>query len=128
LQHQYGYTLTEILVSLCLLSLLVLGLNAAQVMSVRATRAAYHLSVAELQLYSMAERLSILHGNQLDESITEWNNQNSVVLPQGKGEVEGLFPDYHLSIHWGKSDTSSCDQVSIGESGCLEFPYHVSTV
>jgi hypothetical protein len=67
----------------------------------------------------MIERLNILQGNQLDEQLELWNKQNSTVLPLGKGEINGVFPHYHLSIRWGKS---------IGEAGCLEIDYRISTV
>lgn len=123
----FGYTLIEILVSLLLLSILMLGLNTIQAVSLRSARAADYVGIAEMQLYSMAERLTLLTDSAVNDQISLWNEQNSRELPNGHGVVSGHFPAYHVAIYWGKA-TQPCDQLLQGLSGCLTLAVNVTAV
>lgn len=116
----YGYTLLEVLVSLFLLSLLMLGLNSIQAVSLRNAHSASYSAIAAMQLQSMAERLKLLNDNEITEQVTYWNNQNKSMLPQGRGTVSGHFPSYHVVIYWGQT-TQQCNELSQGLSGCLSL-------
>ena len=96
-----GFTLLEILISLFLLSLILLGLDAMQIYALRENRAAFYFLTAENQIDAMIERLYALNTQEnLAEQINIWNQQNQEVLPLGKGSVSGYFPSYTLKIEW----------------------------
>lgn len=115
-----GFTLIEILVSLFILSLFLLGLDAMQITALREARAAYFFSVASQQLNVMAERLAVLPDqSNLEEEIARWNKQNQAVLPLGRGQPIGHDSHSVLQITWGKRDITECKHNHINQSGCL---------
>lgn len=96
-----GFTLIEVLISLFLLSLILLGLDAMEVFALRENRAAFYFLTAENQIDAMVERLYALNTQEnLAEQVSIWNQQNQEVLPLGTGSVSGYFPSYTLKIEW----------------------------
>lgn len=116
-----GFSLIEVLTSLLLLALILLGVDAMQMFSLRENRNAYYFSVAENQLNSMVEQLGELKSPQdLSQLITIWNQENHSVLPLGKGYVMGNFPNYKLTIFWGDKTTKHlCSKIDFGKLKCL---------
>lgn len=114
-----GFSLIEVLVSLLLLSFILFGFDSAEIYSVREIRAAYYFDMANDQLNNMIERLQAI-GDQTDmsQSVTTWNIQNKNLLPQGMGEVLGVFPTYKINIFWGEN-RPPCQQNQLGSSGCI---------
>lgn len=116
-----GFTLIEVLVSLLLFAIILLGFDVMEVHSFREARAAYFLSTATYQLSAFSERLKVLAVNQgLDQAVEVWNKQNKELLPQGYGEVHGQYPNYTLTIYWGKKQ-NECKKLKIGQEGCLSL-------
>jgi len=109
---QSGFTLTEILISLVVLSIGLLGLSALQMTALRNNQSAYYRSVATQQAYDMADRIranSTSASSYNNPTATqdaacvsatgcsgsamaghdayEWNQVNSSSLPGGTGVV-----------------------------------------
>lgn len=117
-----GFSLIEILVSLILLSLLLLGTEAVQYIALRDTKTAYYVSVAHTQLNNMAERIKVSTKNDLDEQFIYWNKQNKAVLPQGRGTITRDGSICVLSLFWGSTkNVDECYQNKIGPHGCLRL-------
>lgn len=115
-----GYTLIEVLISLMLLSLALLALDASQITSLNHNRAAYFSAVAENQLQNMSEQLKAsLPNPSLPEVLANWNSQNATVLPKGIGSITGNFPSYTLTIAWGNENPDHCKKSNSGQSGCI---------
>jgi hypothetical protein len=115
-----GFSLIEVLISLLLLSFILLGFDATEIYSARMIRATYYFNVASHQLNNITERLHMLENDMdIDENVAAWNAENQIVLPQGIGEVAGYYPNYIITIYWGKK-TSSCEQNQQGNSGCIK--------
>ncbi|MBV8802546.1 MAG: hypothetical protein JO131_06220 [Gammaproteobacteria bacterium] len=113
-----GFSLIEVLISLLLLSFILLGFDATEIYSIRSSRAAYYLDIANTQINNMSERLGMLENySDISSQMTIWNNENQIVLPQGRGQVIGHFPDYTIIIYWG--NIQSCASNQIGSSGCI---------
>ena len=94
-------SLIEILVSLLILSLILLGFDAAEVYSFHKTEEAYFFNVAVNQLQEITERLTALGSyDGLDQQVALWNLHNQAVLPQGKGSIT---KSVQLKINWGKN-------------------------
>jgi prepilin-type N-terminal cleavage/methylation domain-containing protein len=114
-----GFTLLEILVSLFILALLLLGLDAIQIRALASAKSTYYFSVATEQIRSISERLQATEGGQRDALQAAWNEQNKLVLPQGYGVISGNPPTFILTIFWGKNLSLKCDRDTYGQSGCI---------
>lgn len=96
-----GFTYVELIISLLLLSLILLGLNAMEVMALRQSSRAWYYQVAVNQADNMLDRLRALKKDTgLDDQIKRWNQENGVILPQGGGIVQGEFPAYTVQVFW----------------------------
>ncbi|TAK78793.1 MAG: hypothetical protein EPO11_00920 [Gammaproteobacteria bacterium] len=109
--------LIEILVSLLILSLMLLGFDAMQVTALQKAKAAYYFSVATQQLDVMTERLRALGDGNNNDALQAWNQQNQQVLPQGWGTIQ----DNVVSIFWGQMTEQQCSKNTVGQSGCLSI-------
>ena len=121
MQKQLGINLIELLISLFILSIMLLGLDALQITALREAVSTYYFNVATEQLNVMAERLHTFKDNNLDEQLMIWNEQNRNVLPKGRGEMSGQYPDIALTIFWGMKSQKTCHKNTIGQSGCLRL-------
>lgn len=118
MQSQKGFTLLEILISLFLLSVMLLGLDAIQITSLNETIASYYYTQAQNQLEEITEYLTSIKEADNSDVIAQWNKQNHEVLPQGHGEVQGSYPHYLISIFWG-GQLQACPKNKIGKTGCI---------
>lgn len=117
--HKYtGTSLIEILISLMLMAVILLGIDAMQVVSLQQCKANYYFAVAEQQINVMNERIALLKNDEPDEFALIWNKQNQEVLPQGRGIVKS-HPDSGLSIYWGNVNEQNCKTSKSGTEGCL---------
>ena len=116
-----GFTLLEILISLFIFSLALLGLDAMQLTTLRQAKTTYYLSVTSVQLNAMAERLAATKGQQLLESQQHWNEHNKEVLPNGRGTIRGEYPHVNLSLFWGAAREDACVKDKLGQAGCLHL-------
>lgn len=97
-----GFSLIEVLISLIILAFILLGFDALQIHALRENQRAYFITVATNQLFSLAEQLRESdNSTDVTSIVTEWNNQNKEVLPEGRGIISGNFPDYWITIFWG---------------------------
>lgn len=114
-----GFSLIEVLVSLLLLSLILMGFDAFCLSSVRGLREDYYFTQASNQVSMMSERLRALDAaDGMHEQIEQWNKENATVLPLGKGEVSGSYPNYVITVYWGEKQ-SECTNMRIGGAGCI---------
>jgi len=89
------------------------------ILALRETRNAYYYTQAVNQIYGMSERLHALNIYKgLEDQIAIWNKENQVVLPQGVGRVEGIYPNFTITIFWGEQQRE-CPQIRIGQNGCI---------
>lgn len=112
-----GFALLEILISVVLVSILLLGINALQLSTLRKAQHIYFTSLANLQILNMREILfatKSLDGAQLEA----WNTNNLRLLPRGNGEVTGSYPNYIIKVRWGNGQ-KECDKISNGKDGCI---------
>ena len=116
-----GLSLIEILVSLVLLSILLLAIDATQLFALQTTKSAYYFSVAIQQLHVIAARLTMVKGQSTETQLSIWNQQNRDVLPQGYGIIKGTYPTYQAIIFWGKHSSNTCHSHIVGQSGCLQM-------
>jgi hypothetical protein len=116
-----GLSLIELLISLLILSLVLLGFDAMQWSALHDARESYFFSIAEGQIYSVIERLHA-HPRALDlpQQRVLWNRDNQELLPAGKGYISGSYPSYQITLFWGeKTNKQVCPQINSGILNCL---------
>ena len=121
MQKNAGFSLIELLVSLLILSLVLLGFDALEIYAVRQSRETYFFNVAEEQVHSMVERLrahaladDVLH------QFTLWNEENQQLLPMGNGYITGSYPLYQITLFWGEmSSKRICHETRVRELNCM---------
>jgi prepilin-type N-terminal cleavage/methylation domain-containing protein len=122
-----GFTLIEVLVSLALLAVLLVGLDAMQITALRKIRETANFSIATEQLVNLSERLHALGRLQgLAAQTDAWNLENAQLLPAGTGVVSGEYPSYIATIYWGKH-SGECQEIHTGTSGCIKKEIHLAT-
>lgn len=120
-----GFTFLEVLISLVLLSITLLGLDAMEVYSLRSLRATYFVHLALLQLQNMYDRLLVAKPyHEISQQVIAWNKENQALLPEGKGYVEGYASSYTIHIAWG-GEVIPCAQSVVAEKGCIRWKVRV---
>lgn len=115
-----GFTLIEILISLILLSVALLMLDASEISALRQSRAAYFHSVAQNQIKVIFYQIGVANPNvNLIHLQQEWNKKNAEVLPQGFGTLEKNNQNLRISIYWGGAKPEQCRNIQLGQSGCI---------
>lgn len=117
--NKKGISLIEILVSLFLLSIMLLGLEAAEIKALQLHKSAYYFSTAMQQINQLSERLMACKTN-CSEDIKIWNEQNQTLLPQVKSKITGYYPHYVIQLSWGDKQDEDCKSNKIGLNGCLQ--------
>lgn len=117
---QSGVSLIEILISIILLSILLLGVDAMQITTLQRAKTNYYFAVATQQLNILTEQLK-LEKHDVSVLLSAWNKQNQIVLPQGRGTIQGDFPHYELTIFWGNKNASECKTNKIAQIRCLRI-------
>lgn len=121
MQKPTGTTFIEVLISLFIISFILLGMVALQLVSLQKSKSAYYFSVAAEQMISMKERIYSMSEPEIDNQFLIWNKQNQDLLPQGRGVISGRFPTYLISIFWGNTNETECIKSKTGPSGCLSL-------
>lgn len=95
--NQIGISLLEVLVSLFLISLILLGFDAVQITLLKQMKNSFYYAVADLQINNWLER-----HNAEGESygIAEWNKENKLLLPNGIGNVLCERDYCEIKIAW----------------------------
>lgn len=103
-----GFTLIEVLITMLVISIGVLGVAATQLQSLQFAHSSFQRSVAVLQASDLAERLWAglcdLPGG-LGNITTQWEADHAGVLPGGLSpvvvlDVTGRVPTYQITIRW----------------------------
>lgn len=132
LHNQKAFSLLEVLISVAVLSVGLLGIAAMQLSMIRYNHSAHMRSVAIAQTNSMADRLranyegvqagqynnisgipadpnctncTVSETAQLDAHV--WNSFNSRVLPSGQGTVTGNGNNYTITVYWDNYRTGA---------------------
>jgi prepilin-type N-terminal cleavage/methylation domain-containing protein len=98
--NQKGFTILETMVALCVLAIVLLGVNATMFTVVKMSSSIYYSQLALQQQSNIIEMLTAYNGNNADELVASWNKQNAEVLPGGSGEILGAYPDYKVQVYW----------------------------
>jgi type IV pilus assembly protein PilV len=147
-----GFSLLEILISVVVLSLGLLGVAALQTRSVGFVHSGELRSIASYQAYNMIDRIrankagrtagsyASLTGEGSDPGCTtctpaqiaqkdqfEWNNANATLLPLGQGTVTQTGNVYTITVHWDNHRSGATGTACSGDSAVDLSCIQVST-
>lgn len=120
-----GATLIEVLVTMVVLAIGLLGLAGLQITSVQSNHSAYYRSQATLLAYDLADRMrsnrtealdngyivdfpsssteNSVSGSQSEKDKAEWLNKLADTLPSGTGKVERTGELFTIHVRWDDS-------------------------
>lgn len=115
-----GFSWIEVLVSLNIILVLLLGLNATYVNTLKATKMTYYAAVAAQQLRSFSEVLYATNGANIAQIRKQWHMQLAKVLPHGR-EIIHINNGYLVaSVLWG-NDSIDCQKPITDQAGCINL-------
>lgn len=92
------------MIALCVLAITILGVNAAMFIVIKMSNSIFYSQLALQQRSNIIEMLTAYDGADADNLVVYWNKQNAEVLPRGRGEIFGIYPDYQIQLYWGKDN------------------------
>lgn len=95
-----GFSLIEILISLLLLSILMMGFEATSLYAVREIREAYFLSYAQNQMASLADYVRAHQLRVSPDFLENWNQQNKDILPKVTSQIIEGETFYKVELCW----------------------------
>ena len=107
--HQSGFSLIEVLVTLLVLSIGLLGVAALQVVSLQYSSTSLHRSIAVIQANDLVERLwanacDVPDATRRAQIETTWNTAHAASIP-GRNAVLNFnttTSDYQIDIRWSE--------------------------
>lgn len=112
-----GFTLLEIIISLFLLSIVLLGVDAAQVLVMRDSRGIYYFNQASVMAANMAEYLVAHHGDTSGYE-RKWQLKIAEILPISSGYVSRSQSSHVVKVWWG-GESRECRKTKQGVKGCV---------
>jgi len=82
-----GFSLLEILITIFILAIGLLGLAALQMNSLKNNHSAQHRTSAVVLAYDIVDRMRLNKGTLKAADLTEWKNDLSSSIPSGDGSV-----------------------------------------
>jgi Tfp pilus assembly protein PilV len=117
----YGLTLVEVLVSLFLISIFLLMLDALYGLALRESNSNGYYDTAKHQLENVVSDAKARPTWDTSTLQAAWNDANQQLLPHGHGIVSGHYPALYVALYWGSASQLTCQQDHIGLSGCLHL-------
>lgn len=108
----------EIIISLLLLSMLLLGFDASQMVNMQVSEANYYFFVADQALESIAQHIRAYPNQHYQILLNQWRQELKEALPQGEISIQENKDGLTIRIKWGNA---SCKKIEMGRRGCLEL-------
>lgn len=117
-----GFSLIEVLIAIVLLSIVMLSFTEVMLSALHRTREAFHQSVAVEQLDGL-KNLILQFPNDYLSFVPEWERENAILLPAGKGEINHSGGILSIFLVWrsGFSHLWRCRLPSIENYSCFEL-------
>jgi type IV pilus assembly protein PilV len=101
-----GFSLLEVLITLLILSLGLLGFARAEILALQINETAYFQSIATIQLNGITDairacnNMSTAPANCFSEATKIWKAENKILLPQAESNYRKTSTGYTLTIRW----------------------------
>ena len=107
--RQSGFSLVEVMITLLVLSIGLLGIAALQVVTLQASSTSLHRSIAVIQANDLVERLwanvcDVADDERRQDIEEEWNDAHADSIP-GRSVLDPVFTAglYQIDIGWDES-------------------------
>lgn len=114
-----GSILIELLISFLLISIVLAGSFKFQLSIIKQAKSNYFYWIATQQIQSISERIQSCQSCDITQILKRWNNENKEVLPKGKGNITGTFPNYIIELAWSGGSFESCQSGALREIKCI---------
>lgn len=120
--RQTGFSLIEVLVALCLTTIILLKITTVQLQSLKINNQAFFINQAVEQLQSMAQIIQTTNGNFMP-FLSNWNQDNKALLPQAFGEIKKYGDKYKIYLFWRATKALfwRCDIAQKNNQSCVEL-------
>lgn len=98
--REFGVSLIEVLISLCILAIAGLGIANMQTRGIALLHASRMHEQAVLFAQDIAEQIAAAGVNGAAVDITQWQHTLSTTLPSGRGEVHADAQRVSVTIRW----------------------------
>ena len=115
---QTGYSLLELLISLLVFSVGILGTVSIQTTSIRLSHEAYLNYQASLLASALAENIRI---NDSAVGLDSWQKEVSMVLPAGSAEVSESEKGYQIRIAWRSNEDQAGRSRKLASAALSEY-------
>lgn len=110
-----GYSLLEVLIAVCILSVSLLAFAQAQLTALRINQSTYLQTIAQTRLTSLAETLYTCNvvtcsSNNIMAKIKNWNELNQQLLPAGEGKLIKDNNYQIINVQWQRTDNKNTMQ------------------
>lgn len=118
MKKNHGFTLLEIVVSIFLMSIAILVIQASVYTAVQNTRGQYYFQYAVSMAESMCNYLEA-HNGDASSYLPIWQNDVACALPSATSRVSVRSSSAIITLAWGKE--TSCQKNKPGASGCVRM-------
>ncbi len=119
--HTIGFSFIEVMISLVLMTLIFIGINAAHLVALHESKASYYYLLAAKQANLLANNLTQASPNEWQQISALFNRNIKQMLPNGHLIIEDKTKK-RLVITWGEQSSVPCTYQFNNSSGCLIFP------
>lgn len=122
-KQQAGFSLIEVLIAMCLIAIMLLGLEELQLASTHSKLQAFNMDKATTQLQTMADLIQLSKGKYTD-FLSVWNQDNKKLLPKGYGETKRHGNAFNIYIFWRVGNSKKiwkCDLSPKINEACLQL-------
>ncbi len=102
-----GFSLLELLVSMFILALGLLGIETLEIQAANMAVTAYQHSLAQQAIANIRERIYFAP-TDMTTQIMQWQMEIAELLPKGQGKVSGTYPNYQLQVCWFTKGLKTC--------------------
>ncbi len=95
-----GFTLIEVLVSVLILAIGLLGLAGLQLAGLQNNQSALLRSQATMIAYDIGDKLRATPEGDLATLVSDWNDDMTSQLPEGEGDVVRNGTVYTITVNW----------------------------
>lgn len=109
----------EFLISLIVISLVLVGIDAAQLTAMRTVHNQYYLYLAKVRLHALMERANSHAGQLSPYEIEHWRYENERVLPKSQVSITDQGTALQVVLSWGDQSLEQCKEISKEYVKCL---------
>ncbi len=94
-----GFSFIESLIAILLLTIMMLTFGEIMLSALNRTAQGFYQTIASEQLNGLAEMM-VQFPDQYSQFLSQWNQDNQKLLPEGRGEIKEDVDAYRITLKW----------------------------